>query len=91
MSMSFFILAIISALCGTALMVMIASSLSKRGIKINYVFLRLYILKYIHQYRNSSWHYYTVGGAKLTCLSTNDLVKCILPTLLHHFAQNFLI
>ena len=51
MSVSFFILAIISAICGTAFMVMIASSLSKRGVKINYVFLRLYIIKYINQYR----------------------------------------
>jgi len=32
-------------------MVMIASSLSKRGVKINYVFIKLYIIKYIHQYR----------------------------------------
>ena len=51
MSMSFFILAIISVICGTAFMVMIASSLSKRGVKINYVFIKLYIIKYIHQYR----------------------------------------
>jgi len=51
MSMFFFILAIISAICSTAFMVMIASSLSKRGVKINYVFIKLYIIKYIHQYR----------------------------------------
>ena len=51
MSMSFFILAIISAICGTAFMVMIVSSLSKRGVKINYVFIKLHIIKYIHQYR----------------------------------------
>ncbi|MBA7608492.1 hypothetical protein ES703_15669 [subsurface metagenome] len=51
MSMSFFILAIISVICGIVFSLMIASFLSKHGIKINYVFLRLYILKYIHQYR----------------------------------------
>ena len=51
MSTFFFILAIISAICGTVFSLMIASFLSKHGIKINYVFLRLYILKYIHQYR----------------------------------------
>ena len=51
MSMTFFILAIICAICGTVLMVMIAAFLSKRGIKINYVFLKLYIIKYIQQYR----------------------------------------
>jgi len=51
MSTFFFILAIISAICGTVFSLMIASFLSKHGIKINYVFLRLYIIKYIHQYR----------------------------------------
>ena len=51
MSMPFFILAIICAICGTVLMVMIAAFLAKRGIKINYVFLKLYLIKYIHQYR----------------------------------------
>ena len=30
---------------------MIVSFLSKRGIKINYILLRLYIIKYINQYR----------------------------------------
>jgi len=29
----------------------IASFLSRRGIKVNYVFIRVLILKYIHQYR----------------------------------------
>lgn len=51
MSVLFFILAIISAICGTACSVMIASYLSKHGIKINWIFIRLYMLKYIHQYR----------------------------------------
>ena len=51
MSVFFFILAIISAICSIVISVMIASFLSKHGIKINYVLLRLYILKYIRQYR----------------------------------------
>jgi len=51
MSMFFFIPALVSAVFGIVFMIMIASFLSKRGIKINYIFLRLYIIKYIHQYR----------------------------------------
>ena len=51
MSMFFFISALVSAIAGTVFMIMIASFLSKHGIKINYVFLRLYLPKYIHQYR----------------------------------------
>jgi len=31
--------------------IMIVQELSKRGIKINFFLLRLYIIKYIHQYR----------------------------------------
>jgi len=49
--MFFFILAIISVICGIVFSLMITSFLSRHGIKINYVFLRLYLLKYIHQYR----------------------------------------
>ena len=51
MSMFFFIPALVSVIFGIVFMIMIASFLSKRGIKINYIFLRLYIIKYIHQYR----------------------------------------
>ena len=51
MSMPFFILAIISAICGTVFSLMITSYLSNHGVKINYWLLRLYIIKYIHQYR----------------------------------------
>jgi len=51
MSMFFFIPALVSVIFGIVFMIMIVSFLSKRGIKINYVFLRLYIIKYIHQYR----------------------------------------
>jgi hypothetical protein len=42
---------VVSAIFGIVFMIMITSFLSKRGIKINYIFLRLYIIKYIHQYR----------------------------------------
>jgi len=50
-SMFFFILAIISVICGIVFSLMITSYLSKHGIKINYLLLRLYLPKYIHQYR----------------------------------------
>ena len=51
MSMYFFVPALISVIFGIVFMIMIASFLSNRGIKINYIFFRLYIIKYIHQYR----------------------------------------
>ena len=51
MSMFFFIPALVSVIFGIVFMITIVSFLSKRGIKINYIFLRLYIIKYIHQYR----------------------------------------
>jgi uncharacterized oligopeptide transporter (OPT) family protein len=47
----FFILALISVVCGIAASIMIASFLSKRGIKINYLFFRVLIFGYIRQYR----------------------------------------
>ncbi len=49
MSMFFLIPALVSFIFG--IVFMITSFLSKRGIKINYIFLRIYIIKYIHQYR----------------------------------------
>lgn len=51
MSESLFIMAIISVVCGIVIMIMILSDLSKRGVKINYLLLRLYIIKYVSQYR----------------------------------------
>jgi hypothetical protein len=50
MSYLFFILAILSAVWGVASSIVIASFLSKRGIKINWLFFRILVLKYIHQY-----------------------------------------
>ena len=51
MSNSFLILAIFSALWGIVSSIVIASFLSKHGVKINYLFFRFLMLKYIHQYR----------------------------------------
>jgi len=51
MSTVFFILALISVACGIATSIMIASFLSKRGIKINYLLFRVLIFGYIRQYR----------------------------------------
>ena len=51
MSTLFFILALISIVCGIAASVMIASFLSKRGVRINYLFIRLFIFRYVRQYR----------------------------------------
>ena len=52
MSMFFLVLALISVTFGIVFMIMIISYLSKRGIKINYFLLRIYIIKYVRQYRN---------------------------------------
>jgi len=51
MSTLFLILALIGVACGIATSIMIASFLSKRGIKINYLLFRVLIFKYIQQYR----------------------------------------
>jgi len=47
----FFILALISVVGGIVASIMIASFLSKRGVKINYLFFRVLIFGYIRQYR----------------------------------------
>ena len=52
MGMLFLVLALISIVFGIVFMIMITSYLSKHGIKINYILLRLYIIKYVHQYRS---------------------------------------
>jgi uncharacterized oligopeptide transporter (OPT) family protein len=51
MSSPLLVLAILSALWGIVSSLVIASSLSKRGIKINYIFFKVLMIKYIHQYR----------------------------------------
>jgi hypothetical protein len=45
------VLALIAFAWGIATSIMITSFLSRRGIKINYLFLRLFVFKYVSQYR----------------------------------------
>jgi len=47
----FLVLAIISVLCGVLFSIMITAFISKRGTKINYLLIRIYIFKYVNQYR----------------------------------------
>lgn len=51
MANTLFILAIVFVGLFVIFSIMIVQELSKRGIKINFFLLRLYIIKYIHQYR----------------------------------------
>lgn len=51
MSTLFFILALIGVAWGIATSIMITSFLSKRGIKINFLLFRLFIFKWVGQYR----------------------------------------
>jgi hypothetical protein len=51
MSTLFFILALIGVVWGIATSIMITSFLSKRGIKINFLLIRLFIFKWVGQYR----------------------------------------
>lgn len=45
------VLAFVSVGLGTVFSIMIVQEVSKRGVKINFVLLRLYIIKYIDQYK----------------------------------------
>jgi hypothetical protein len=46
-------IAIVSALCGVASAVMIAGALQRRGVKVNWIWLRVLIVsKYLGQYRD---------------------------------------
>ena len=47
----YLILTIISTICGVVFTLKITSFLSRHGIKINYWLLKLYMLKYLIQYR----------------------------------------
>jgi len=51
MSNTVFILAFISAVWGVVSSIVMTSFLARRGVKINYAFIRVLILKYVHQYR----------------------------------------
>jgi len=50
MSNLFFGFALLSVVWGIVSSIVIASYLSKRGIKINILFFRILVLRYIHQY-----------------------------------------
>jgi len=50
MSSLFFALAIVSVAWAVVSSIVISSFLSKRGVKINLLFFRILVLKYIHQY-----------------------------------------
>ncbi len=50
MSNFFFVLAIVAVFWGIVSSIVISSFLSKRGVKINLLFFRILVLKYIHQY-----------------------------------------
>jgi aryl carrier-like protein len=45
------ILLLVSAGLGVVFSMMIVHEVSKRGVKVSFVWLRLYIIKYIHQYQ----------------------------------------
>jgi hypothetical protein len=47
-------LALISVVWGIATSITITSFLSKRGIKINYLLFRLFVFKYVRQYRKTT-------------------------------------
>ena len=51
MSDVFIVLAIACVLCGVVSSMMIVSFLSNQGIKINYFLLRLFLPKYVEQYK----------------------------------------
>ena len=48
----FLVLAILCAVSGVVLMMAMTSAVRARGYKINWVFLRLFVFKYISDYRN---------------------------------------
>lgn len=50
-SNTLFILALGSAVWGVVSSIVITAFLARRGVKINYVFIKVLILKYIYQYR----------------------------------------
>jgi hypothetical protein len=51
MANTLLILALICVGLFVVLSMMIVHELSKRGVKINFILLRLYLIKYIHQYK----------------------------------------
>jgi len=53
-SNTFLVLAFLGLAWGIANMIRITAWLQRRGVKINTVFLRILIIKYVHQYREMS-------------------------------------
>ena len=47
----FAVMALASVIVAVVFSIMIVGEVQKRGVKINFLWLRLYIIKYIHQYR----------------------------------------
>jgi hypothetical protein len=78
MSDFFFALAIIGVFWGIVSSIVISSFLSKRGVKINLLFFRILVLKYIHQYHSITtqengkpgpWFYSYIISMNLALLS----------------------
>ena len=51
MGNTIFFMALASAVWGVVSSIVITSFLARRGVKINYIFIKVLILKYVHQYR----------------------------------------
>jgi len=51
MSNIFLVFALIFGICGIVSAIVMADFISKRGHKINFLLFKLYLFKYIHQYR----------------------------------------
>jgi hypothetical protein len=51
MANALLILALVSVGIFVVFSIMIVHQLSKRGVKVNFILLRLYLIKYIHQYK----------------------------------------
>lgn len=64
--------------------IMIVNEVSKRGVKINFFLLRLYIIKYIHQYRKiTKQETGKVGPLYYPCIiSVNLALVCAIAGLL---------
>ncbi len=77
MSNLFLMLALVSVILGVFAQIMIVSFLSKRGIKINYLLLKVLIVRYVKQYRGITieengkpgpWFYPFIISMSLTLL-----------------------
>ena len=77
MSNLFLMLALVSVILGVFAQIMIVSFLSKRGIKINYLLLKVLIVRYVQQYKRITteengkpgpWFYSFITSMSLTLL-----------------------